>query len=92
MKLYGKKEEALVEQNNYLSKKHVDILKSYSENLKQKYEKQFTDSSKYFELECSKMKQQVNWLSKELKMAKLARIHATQKKPVYSPGKYTENG
>ena len=78
--------------NDYLSKKHIDILKSYSEKLKQKYEKQFTDSSKYFELECSKLKQQVNWLSKELEIAKLARIHATQRKPVYSPGKYTENG
>ena len=77
--------EALKAQKEDLSKKHTAILKNYSENLKLKYEENFNKSKHYFE-------SQIESLTMELQAAKRAILSVGTRRPVYSPGKYTENG
>ena len=86
------KEEALVNQKDYFSMKHDEILKSYAEKLKLKYDQSFQASLKHFQLENSQLKKQITKLSQDLKDTKQALLRSASRKPVYSPGKYTENG
>ena len=85
-------EEALSAQKEYFSKKHIDILKNHSEKLKQKYEQNFIESLKNNESETSGLKLQIEKLTLDLKIAKQKLICSGQRRPVYSPGKYCENG
>ena len=44
-----KMKEALLSQKNYLNERHILILEKYSEDLSEKYRKQFNESSKLFQ-------------------------------------------
>ena len=79
-------------QKDYFSKKHIDILKYHSEKLKQKYEENFQQSLQAFELETSGLKIKIEKLSQELEMAKQIILSSGTRRPVYSPGKYKDNG
>ena len=87
-----KMDEALASQKNHLNKKHILILEKYSEDLTEKYRKQFNESAKLFESDTSKLKDQIKMLSLELEATKQALLSASRRKPVYSPGKYCDNG
>ena len=84
--------EALLSQKNYLFEKHVKILENYSEDLKEKYRKQFNESSKAFQSETLKLKTQIKLLLHDLEVSKQALLSSAMRKPVYSPGKYCDNG
>ena len=79
-------------QKDILSKKHTEILTSYSKQLEEKYEKSHNKALKYFESQSSDLKMQIKMLSQELKAANQAILTVCKRKPVYSPGKYLENG
>jgi len=87
-----KMDEALSSQKNHLNKKHIQILEKYSEDLAEKYRKQFNETSKLCESDTLKLKDQIKMLSLELEATKQALLSAGRRKPVYSPGKYCDNG
>ena len=85
-------EVALVSQKKDLNEKHVKILKNYSETLKEKYAKQFDNFCKTFQSENSELKCQIKRLHYDLEASKQALLSSAMRKPVYSPGKYCDNG
>ena len=87
-----KMKEALQTQKDDLSKKHKVILKNYSGELKSKYEESYNISINNCKSETSKLKIEIQRLSTELLAARRAILAASVRKPIYSPGKYTENG
>ena len=76
-------DEALASQKNHLNKKHILILEKYSEDLTEKYRKQFNESAKLFASETSKLKDRIKMLSLELEATKQALLSASRRKPVY---------
>ena len=87
-----KMKEALLSQKNYLNERHILILEKYSEDLSEKYRKQFNESSKLFQSETSKLKDENKKLVHNLEATKQALLSSGMRKPVYSPGKYCDNG
>ena len=85
-------EKALAAQRDFFSKKHLQLLKNHTEKLKEKYEENFNKSLEYFELEKSGLKNRIVNLSQELEVAKQALLSSGTRRPIYSPGKYCENG
>ena len=79
-------------QKEYFFKKHIDILKHHGEKMKQQYEQNFNESVKRFESETSGLKMQIERLSLNLEAAKKQLLLAGKRRPVYSPGKYSEDG
>ena len=88
----AKHSKEIKSQKDILSKKHTEILTSYSKKLEEKYEKSHNKALKYFESQSSDLKMQIEMLSQELKAANQAILTVCKRKPVYSPGKYLENG
>ena len=84
--------EALLSQKNYLNERHILILEKYSEDLCEKYRKQFNESSKLFQSETSKLKDENQKLVHNLEATKQALLSSGMRKPVYSPGNYRDNG
>ena len=87
-----KMKEALLSQKNYLNERHILILEKYSEDLSEKYRKQFNESSKLFQSETSKLKVENKKLVHNLEATKQALLSSGMRKPVYSPGNYRDNG
>ena len=87
-----KMKEALLSQKNYLNERHILILEKYSEDLSEKYRKQFNESSKLFQSETSKLKDENKKLVHNLEATKQALLSSGMRKPVYSPGNYRDNG
>ena len=87
-----KMKEALLSQKNYLNERHILILEKYSEDLSEKYRKQFNESSKLFQSETSKLKDKNKKLVHNLEATKQALLSSGMRKPVYSPGNYRDNG
>ena len=87
-----KMKEALLSQKNYLNERHILILEKYSEDLSEKYRKQFNESSKLFQSETSKLKDENKKLLHNLGATKQALLSSGMRKPVYSPGNYRDNG
>ena len=87
-----KMKEALLSQKNYLNERHILILEKYSEDLSEKYRKQFNESSKLFQSETSKLKDENKKLVHNLEATKQALLSSGMRKPVYSAGKYCDNG
>ena len=87
-----KMKEALLSQKNYLNERHILILEKYSEDLSEKYRKQFNESSKLFQSETSKLKDENQKLVHNLEATKQALLSSGMRKPVYSPGNYRDNG
>ena len=79
-------------QKDDLSKRHKMILKHYSEELEAKYKESFNITSNNCKSETSKLKTEIQRLSMELLSARRAILTAGVRRPIYSPGKYTENG
>ena len=86
------REDALRTQKDYLSERHTNILSAYSEKLKQHYDKSFNESVSRCENETRVLKMKVASLSRELDAARQAIRGAGTRRPVYSPGLYSENG
>ena len=86
-----KMKEALLSQKNYLNERHILILEKYSEDLSEKYRKQFNESSKLFQSETSKLKDENKKLVHNLEATKQALLSSGMRKPVYSPGNYRDN-
>ena len=86
-----KVEKAFSDQREFFSKKHIQLLKNHSEKLKVKYEENFNKSVECFQLEITGLKNQILNISRELEVAKQALISSGTRRPVYSPGKYSEN-
>ena len=84
--------EALTSQKNYLNERHIQILGKYSEDLAEKYRNKFNESSKLFQSETSKLKNENKKLLHDLQCTKQALLKSGMRKPVYSPGKYCDNG
>ena len=84
--------ERLEAQREHLSIRHTAILTNYSEKLKLKYEQNFNESFDHFKSENLSLKSEVDRLSLELDLARSAIRSAGTRRPVYSPGKYTDNG
>ena len=82
----------MTKQKDFFSKKHIQLLKIHSENLKQKYEEIFNRSVEAFKLETSALKLKIAKLSQELELAKQTILSSGTRRPVYSPGRYTDNG
>ena len=87
-----KMKEALISQKNYLNERHIKILEKYSEDLTEKYRKQFTKKSKPFQSEISKLKDENEKLLRNLEATKQALLSSGMRKTVYSAGKYCDNG
>ena len=87
-----KMKEALLSQKNYLNERHILILEKYSEDLSEKYRKQFNESSKLFQSETSKLKDENKKLVHNLEATKQALLSSGMRKSVYSPGNYRDNG
>ena len=84
--------EALNSQKNYLNEKHIKILEKYSEDLTEKYRKQFNESSKHFQSEISKLKDENRKLTHDIEATRQALLSSGMRKPVYSAGKFCDNG
>ena len=76
-------EKALALQKQKLNEKHKEILQKFSDDLKIKYKKNFDDMVEHFQNEISS-------LQKTLEIEKATRLSLNIKRPVYSPGRYTE--
>ena len=87
-----KVDEALKSQKSYLNERHLKILKNYSETLTERYEKQHNESSRYFQTEISDRNQEIKRLLHDLEVSRQARLADVIKKPVYSPGRYRDDG
>ena len=87
-----KVDEALSSQKTWLNEKHLKILKYYSDTLTKRYEQQFNDSSSYFQAKISERNEEIEMLKHDLEVSRQARIAFGLKKPVYSPGRYRDDG
>ena len=87
-----KMKEALTSQKNYSNERYIKILEKYSEDLTEKYRKQFNEKSKPFLSEISKLKDENEKLKHNLEATKQALLSSGMRKPVYSAGKYCDNG
>ena len=86
-----KMNEALISQKNYLNEKHIKILEKYSEDLSEKYRRQFNESSKLFQSETSKLKDENKKLLHDLQATRQTLLLSGMRKPVYLPGNYQDN-
>ena len=77
-------EKALALQKQKLNEKHKEILQKYSDDLKIKYKKNFDDMVEHFQSEISSLK-------RNLEIEKATRLSLNIKRPVYSPGRYSDN-
>ena len=76
-------ENALILQKHELNEKHKIILREYSENLKIKYKINFDNAIKSYKNEIASLK---NKLAEE----KSSRLALSTRRPIYSPGRYTD--
>ena len=84
--------EKLEAQKEYLSTRHTAILTDFSEKLKLKYEQNFKRSTEHCKSETLSLKREIDRLSVELDSTRRTIRSVGTRRPVYSPGKYTDNG